>query len=87
LCEELGIERWGHSISKMLERIQEALEVPIHLMEKAKGLDRFYIPTRYPNGFESGAPMDYYLKRDAEGCLADAKQVIEFCKKRIQKKR
>jgi HEPN domain-containing protein len=71
----------------MLERIQEALEVPIHLMEKAKGLDRFYIPTRYPNGFESGAPMDYYLKRDAEGCLADAKQVIEFCKKRIQKKR
>ena len=87
LCEELRVERWGHAINKMLERIEDVVTVPSSIMEKAKRLDRFYIPTRYPNGFESGAPMDYYLKKDAEESLGYAQQIIDFCKKKIQKKR
>jgi HEPN domain-containing protein len=87
LCEELGIERWGHAISRMLERIEDVATVPSHIMEKAKQLDRFYIPTRYPNGFESGAPMDYYLKKDAEESLGYAQEIIDFCKKKIQNQR
>ena len=87
LCEELAIERWGHAINKILERIENVITVPSSIMEKAKRLDRFYIPTRYPNGFESGAPMDYYLKKDAEESLGYAQQIIDFCKKKIQKKR
>lgn len=87
LCEELRIERWGHAISRMLESLKVTISVPSHIMEKAKRLDRFYIPTRYPNGFESGAPMDYYLKKDAEESLDYAQQIIDFCKKKIQKKR
>ena len=83
----LGVERWGHAINKILERIEEVITVPSHIMEKAKRLDRFYIPTRYPDGFESGAPMDYYLRRDAEESLGYARQIVDFCKKRIQKKR
>jgi len=33
------------------------------VMDLAKILDRYYIPTRYPNGFESGAPWTITLER------------------------
>jgi len=46
----------------------------------AKALDRHYILARYPNGFETGTPADYYTSEDAEGAIADAQQIIEFCK-------
>jgi HEPN domain-containing protein len=55
-------------------------------MNAAKKLDRFYIPTRYPNGFEQGAPKDYYLKEDAQEALKYAQKIIDFCKKQIRSK-
>ncbi|HUP65832.1 MAG TPA: HEPN domain-containing protein [Thermoanaerobaculia bacterium] len=42
-------------------------------------LDKHYIPTRYPNGFERGAPTDYYTKAEAEAAIHDAGTIIEFC--------
>jgi len=42
-------------------------------------LDKHYIPTRYPNGFDSGAPGDYYTKADAQQAIENAKQIVEFC--------
>ncbi len=84
LCEELKVEGWGHAISKLLTRLQKVITVPAGLIEKAKKLDRFYIPTRYPNGFEQGAPMDYYLRDDAQEALEYAGEIIDFCKKKIK---
>ena len=83
-CEELKVEGWGHAINKLLTRLQKGTTIPSGLIEKAKKLDRFYIPTRYPNGFEQGAPMDYYLKEDAREALKYAREIINFCKKKIK---
>ena len=37
-----------------------ALFTPRKLLEKAKVLDNFYVPTRYPNGHPAGAPFEHY---------------------------
>jgi HEPN domain-containing protein len=39
-------------------------------------LDKQYIPTRYPDAFAEGAPMDYYTDRDAEACIKCAEAVL-----------
>ncbi|RLI36564.1 hypothetical protein DRO60_05580 [Candidatus Bathyarchaeota archaeon] len=50
----------------MLEHLPDEHKPPRELVEKAKELDRHYIPTRYPNLHPEGAPMDYYTRADAE---------------------
>jgi HEPN domain-containing protein len=46
---------------------------------------KFPPPTRYPNGFDWGAPMDYFTKEDAEKAIADADAVIQYAKSKIFK--
>ena len=48
-------------------------------------LDKFYIPTRYPNGFDWGAPMDYFEREDAEKAIGDASEIISYAKSKILK--
>jgi HEPN domain-containing protein len=80
LYESRNMEVWGHSVSRMLEALPEDLRPDVELIEKAKELDRHYIPTGYPNFHSEGAPLDYYTKRDAERAVEVAREVIEFCR-------
>jgi predicted nucleotidyltransferase len=45
------------------------------LFDCAKTLDKHYIPTRYPNGFDSGAPTDFYTKQEGEMALRCASEI------------
>jgi HEPN domain-containing protein len=51
--------------------------------DKAVYLDRLYIPTRYPNGVASGAPSEYYTKKDAQEAIEYAQDFLSFVKARI----
>jgi len=83
LYQKLGIEVWGHSISRMLEHLPDEHKPPRELVEKAKELDRHYIPTRYPNLHPEGAPMDYYTRADAERAVRYAGEIVEFCRSKV----
>ncbi len=72
-------ESWGHSVFALLKALGEKIEVSEQLIEAAKNLDKHYIPTRYPNGFDSGMPGDYYTKKDAQEAIENAREIIEFC--------
>ena len=72
-------EGWGHSVYGLLGTLGDKVDVPEGLLDVAKALDKHYIPTRYPNGFDSGAPGDYYTKTDAQQAIENARQIIEFC--------
>lgn len=74
-----GGQFWGHAISKLLDGLQEKLSVPPERMQDALFLDKFYIPTRYPNGFDSGAPVDYYTQIEAEAAFVAAQNILRFC--------
>ena len=45
---------------------------------EAAALDRYYIPTRYPNGLPGGIPADAYTKDDAERALGRSGAVIDL---------
>lgn len=51
---------------------------PEDLIEKAKVLDNFYIPTRYANGHPEGAPFQHYGKMHSEEAIRYAGEILEF---------
>jgi len=83
LFQHLHADAWGHSISRLLKELPQEIRPDEDLINHAIVLDRYYIPTRYPNGFDSGAPKDYFTKKDAEDACLSAKRIIEFCKSKI----
>jgi len=75
----LGAVAWGHSVTMLLTNLPEAHRPSQALVDRAKALDKHYITTRYPNGFERGAPMDYYTRSEAERSIEHAECIIHFC--------
>lgn len=76
----LGGEGWGHSITRLLTDLAHRHAVPPALLSASKRLDKHYLPTRYPNGFDVGAPKDYYTEEEASDAISDAEQIYDFCK-------
>ena len=78
--QKIGGEAWGYSIKELLEGIEEKIDIPQDLIEKGKYLDRFYIPTRYPNGWPSGIPADYITKEETVNAISYSEKIVQFCK-------
>jgi HEPN domain-containing protein len=78
--ESSGTEAWGHSVAALLGGLDDAPEA---VVEAAKGLDKHYIPARYPNSHPEGAPGDVYTARDASRALSDAELVLEYARGRL----
>ena len=76
-------EGWGHSVTRLLKDLSNIMEISPTLIKAAMNLDKHYIPTRYPNGFDSGAPREYYTDEDAEKAIEDAQSIYDFCIKSI----
>ena len=77
--------RRGCTLSVLLANLPQHLEPGEALIDSAKELDKQYIPTRYPNGFERGAPVDFYTRKEAEQCIANAGAILEFCRRQINR--
>jgi HEPN domain-containing protein len=76
----VGEDPWGHSIHKLImdlpeEKIRKRLA---GIQDDAAALDRFYIPTRYPNGLPDLTPGKYYFQRDAEFCIQVAGSILSL---------
>lgn len=78
--QKLGIEVWGHSVSRMLAHLPEKYKPPKNLIDKAKELDRHYVPIRYPNFHPEGAPLDYYTREDARRAIKYAGEIVKYCR-------
>jgi HEPN domain-containing protein len=71
-----GQEAWGHVVARLLRE----LPVPYGrgLEDKAKVLDSFYVPTRYPNGHPEGAPHEHYGDLQSSEAIEYASEILEF---------
>lgn len=83
LYQALGGEGWGHSITGLLEGLTEKKAIPEPLLASGRLLDRMYIPTRYPNGFDQGIPADYFMIEDADRAIQEADAILEFVRPQI----
>lgn len=79
LVAALGGEARGHAIVAMATLLPTPPGFPADLLDRARQLDRLYIPTRYPNGFAEGAPKDYFTPQDADEAVNNAEWVLTYC--------
>jgi HEPN domain-containing protein len=78
--QKLNAVAWGHSVLELTKVISRKTAVSEDLLDCARTLDKYYVPTRYPNSFESGSPYEYFTRKDAEDALVCGRRIIEFCK-------
>lgn len=78
--QKLNAAAWGHSVLDLMKILSKKTTVSEDLLNCARTLDRYYLPTRYPNSFESGSPYEYFTRKDAEDALVYSRRIIEFCK-------
>jgi HEPN domain-containing protein len=74
-----GMDAWGHTITPLLGNLPAEDRPEEDIVTCAKVLDKHYIPTRYPNGLDSGAPADFYTRPEAEAACDCARKIIDFC--------
>lgn len=85
LALKLGLNIWGHSLIEIINILTCKINIPEELKDKAKLLDIYYIPTRYPNGFSSGKPADYFTEKQAKEAIDAAGSIIRFCESNLAK--
>lgn len=74
----MGQVAWGHSVGDLLESLPDEVRPEPSWIQRVSVLDRFYIPTRYPDAHPSGPAAKHYTYRDAEEAIALAREVVEF---------
>lgn len=79
----LGQEAWGHVVATLLSELPEGARPPDDLLERARALDNFYVPTRYPNGHPAGAPFSHYGPLQSGQALDHADQILDFVRSRL----
>lgn len=72
---------WGHSVLELLRILSGKVEVNEELLTCARTLDRYYILSRYPNGFSEGSPMEYFTEGEAQNALLCTQRILEFCER------
>jgi HEPN domain-containing protein len=83
--QQLDADPWGHSIKKLIDDLESVDFGIFELFQKLSIvggiLDRFYIPTRYPNGLPDITPDVAFTEEDAITCIDYAGKIIEAVKK------
>lgn len=83
-----GLDPWGHSLRKLIEHLKEISDSLYYefkpLIEEAIYLDRFYIPTRYPNGLPELTPEEAFTARDSKDAEGIASKIIEKIRKLLK---
>lgn len=74
-----GIEYiWGNSILNLLKECLKFDKNFNKFKEKVVLLDRFYIPTRYPNGLPGGIPAEFFTEKDSNEAISIAEEIYNF---------
>ena len=73
-----------HSVRELLEMVREGgIRVSEDLLRVGDILDRYYVPTRYPNAWPSGAPYRHYTEGDAREAIEYANRVMDFVRSNL----
>ncbi len=78
--QKMNSVAWGHSVLELLKILSKRIPVDEEILNCARNLDRYYVPTRYPDSFDSGSPYEYFTEEDAENAILCGGRILEFCK-------
>lgn len=74
-----GQVAWGHSIIDLLDTLPADVKPADALLERSRALDRYYIPTRYPDVHPAGPAARHYTAQEAGNAVRIAREVLEHC--------
>jgi HEPN domain-containing protein len=79
-------EPWGHSVQRLAADFPRQTEVSNleTWIEQGALLDKFYIPTRYPNGLPDLTPGQVYRQADAGRGIEAARLLVAACRKWLE---
>lgn len=73
---------WGYLCSKLIEDMpEEEREQFIDFLDAALVLDKFYIPTRYPDALGGIIPAKAFTRGEAEGAIALTQKILDRVEK------
>lgn len=78
-----GQEAWGHVVARLLKELPANAAAPEELLDRARVLDAYYIPARYPNGYPEGAPFEHFGRLQSEEAIGHAEAILEFVRVRM----
>jgi len=78
-----GQEAWGHVVAKLLTELPARVAGAPALVDRAKVLDNFYVPSRYPNGHPEGAPFEHYGPLQSEEAIGHARAIVGHCRSHV----
>lgn len=77
-------ELFAHSVKDLLD-IAIAYDKDFEKIKHAKDLDRYYIPTRYPDGLAGNVPAEFFDNpEECERAQQLARNIVEFVEKNIK---
>lgn len=75
-----GQEAWGHVVARLLRELPPGVPVSDELVDKARVLDSYHVPARFPNGHPEGAPGENFGRLQSEEGLRHAREIVEFAR-------
>ena len=67
----------GHSVAKLLKSAIK-YDPDLGVIKSTAGLDKYYIPTRYPNGLPGGVPYEAFDEGDALKAIGLASKIVDY---------
>lgn len=83
--QTIHMDAKGHSILGLLKGLASYYPIPEIFYSYSKILSRYYIETRYANGFPEGAPFEYFDENMAREAIHAAEAIFEWCRNIISK--
>jgi len=68
---------FGHSVVELLAPLCTGHPALAGLVDAARQLDQYYVPTRYPNALPGGVPADVFTRSQAEEAVALARRFVD----------
>ena len=72
-----------HGLLHLLELLRSYYPEVGRLDRAARSLDRFYIPTRYPDALPTGTSADYFNEQDSVEAQTAADEVLSFARQTL----
>jgi len=83
ICEHRRTPQTGHNLNLLLQAVADQVSVPESVRGACARLNRYYVPTRYPNAFDRGAPAEQFFEEDAAQALRDVEEVVGFARSAV----
>ena len=75
----------GHSLVELVAELSHLEPQFQKIQNEARRLDRYYIPTRYPNGLPGGTPFQVFTTEDLGEALEDVGRVFKTARAFLDK--